>query len=90
MVLGAEELKAGDADRIELGDIVLGGPGTNLCSYGFVGGARETTPCALPVKREEFGDIVLCTFGGGRGGSYAFNTLGRNSAAVGATGGLEA
>jgi hypothetical protein len=38
MVFGGAELKAGDADRMEEGDIVLGGAGTDLWSYGFMGG----------------------------------------------------
>lgn len=48
---------------------------------------REARLCML---RSEPGDTVLCTFGGGRGGSYAFDALGRNPAAVRAAGGKEA
>lgn len=39
---GAKELEGGDTDRMELGDIVLGGPGIGLGSYELVGGVYET------------------------------------------------
>ena len=38
---GTKEPEAGDTDRMELGDIVLGGAGADLWSYGFVGGGCE-------------------------------------------------